>query len=70
MMKNRAVSTVLLRLDPEYKTRSLTCETKPGLTVKDINNLEDTTKLVWHLLDDVENYPSNYDKEISEKKWT
>lgn len=70
MVEQGTVSDVILRLDPQYKTRSLSEEFSTNLTINDISNLHDTTKLLWYLADSVQYYQRTDLAPITQKGWT
>lgn len=66
MVKDGAINMIILRLDPNYKTRNFLSEYSSDFT---INNLEDTTKLTWFLLDGIKHFPKDHYPMITQEAW-
>lgn len=70
MIVHQIICNVILRLDPNHKTRSISDDFPENLTIDDIANLQDTMRLLWYIAEGVKDKPRRKYPELTQKEWT
>lgn len=69
MVKESTMLSLIMRLDPNYRTRGASVNPDKTLTAEFIPNLELSLKVIWRLLSGIENFDTANYPLLNQKIW-